>query len=207
MKVRVSMRYTALAALVLLASGCGRDAPPTPDATAMAPPPGTAAAQAAPAAVAPAAAAPSAAARPGVVAAPAGGAPSLALLRGYLDAWNAHDIAAAAMFFDENGDYFDSAFAGLQHGRPAIAENAIGVFMRGVPDLRWEVRSDPIVGTDGIAFEWTLTGTNTGTWGGVRATGQKIQLKGMSFLRIRNGKIVYQSQVYDSAALNRQLGL
>jgi steroid delta-isomerase-like uncharacterized protein len=141
------------------------------------------------------------------VAAPANGAPSLALLRGYLDAWNAHDIAAAAMFFDENGDYFDSAFAGLQHGRPAIAENAIGVFMRGLPDLHWEVRSDPIVGADGIAFEWTLTGTNTGTWGGVRATNQKIQLKGMSFLRIRNGKIVYQSQVYDSAALNRQLGL
>jgi len=202
MRVRVPMRDAALAALVLLASGCGRDAPPAADATAMAPPPGTAAAQAAPAA-----AAPSAAATPGVVAAPAGGAPSLALLRGYLDAWNAHDIAAAAMFFDENGDYFDSAFAGLQHGRPAIAENAIGVFMRGVPDLRWEVRSDPIVGADGIAFEWTLTGTNTGTWGGVRATGQKIQLKGMSFLRIRNGKIVYQSQVYDSAALNRQLGL
>jgi predicted ester cyclase len=41
----------------------------------------------------------------------------------------------------------------------------------------------------------------------VRATNQKIQLKGMSFLRIRGGKIVYQSQVYDSAALNRQLGL
>jgi steroid delta-isomerase-like uncharacterized protein len=197
MRVRAPMRNTALAALVLLASGCGRDTSPAADATAMAPPPGTAAAQAAPAA----------APTTPVAAAPAGGAPSLALLRGYLDAWNAHDIAAAAMFFDENGDYFDSAFAGLQHGREAIAENAIGVFMRGVPDLRWEVRSDPIVGADGIAFEWTLTGTNTGTWGGVRATGQKIQLKGMSFLRIRNGKIVYQSQVYDSAALNRQLGL
>jgi steroid delta-isomerase-like uncharacterized protein len=143
----------------------------------------------------------------GAAAVPASAAPSLALLRGYLDAWNRHDIAGAAMYFDENGDYFDSAFAGLQHGRPAIAENAIGVFMRGLPDLKWEVRSDPIVGADGIAYEWTLTGTNTGTWGGVRATGQKIQLKGMSFLRIRGGKIVYQSQVYDSAALNRQLGL
>jgi steroid delta-isomerase-like uncharacterized protein len=197
---KLSRRVGLAAALALLAA-CGRDKAPAADATAMAPPPGAAAAQATPPATT--AAAPTV----GNVAAPANGAPSLALLRGYLDAWNAHDIAAAAMFFDENGDYFDSAFAGLQHGRPAIAENAIGVFMRGLPDLHWEVRSDPIVGADGIAFEWTLTGTNTGTWGGVRATNQKIQLKGMSFLRIRNGKIVYQSQVYDSAALNRQLGL
>lgn len=199
------MRWIATGTLSLafvLAAGCSRDKAPAADAAAMAPPPAAAAAQAAP----PTASATSTPAG-APVAATANGAPSLALLRGYLDAWNAHDIAAASMYFDEQGDYFDSAFAGLQHGRAAIAENAIGVFVRGVPDLRWEVRSDPIVGSDGIAFEWTLTGTNTGTWGGVRATGQKIQLKGMSFLRIRNGKIVYQSQVYDSAALNRQLGL
>lgn len=131
----------------------------------------------------------------------------LALLRAYLDAWNAHDIARAAGFFDEQAEYFDSAFAGVQRGRPAIEENAIGVFMRGVPNLHWEVRSDPIVGPEGVAYEWTLTGTHTGTWGGVRATGQKIQLKGVSFVRMRNGKIIYQSVVYDSGALNRQLGL
>jgi steroid delta-isomerase-like uncharacterized protein len=207
--VKAGGRPILVIALALAIAACSRDREPAPDAAAMPPPPGAPAAQAVPAATpaAPAPAATTASAAPAPSPGAASAGPSLALLRGYLDAWNAHDIAGAAMFFDENGDYFDSAFAGLQHGRPAIAENAIGVFMRGLPDLKWEVRSDPIVGADGIAFEWTLTGTNTGTWGGVRATGQKIQLKGMSFLRIRNGKIVYQSQVYDSAALNRQLGL
>ena len=174
---------------VLLLAACGKVAP-TPTAVATRPPAALVATATAPAA------------------APAGsGAANLSLLQAYLAAWNAHDIAAASMFFDEQGEYFDAAFAGMQHGRPAIAENAIGVFMRGVPDLHWDVRSTPIVGSEGVAYEWTLTGTNTGTWGGVRATGQKIQLKGMSFMRIRNGKIAYQSTVYDSAALNRQLGL
>ena len=174
---------------VLLLAACGKVAP-TPTAVATRPPAALVATATAPAA------------------APAGsGAANLSLLQSYLAAWNAHDIAAASMFFDEQGEYFDAAFAGMQHGRPAIAENAIGVFMRGVPDLHWELRSAPIVGAEGVAYEWTLSGTNTGTWGGVRATGQKIQLKGMSFMRIRNGKIAYQSTVYDSAALNRQLGL
>ncbi len=185
-----------LAAMVL--SACGKQAPPAPAASAMSPPPAASAAQAQRPATP--ATAPASSAVPGASA-------SQALLQSYLAAWNAHDIAGAAMFFDEQGDYFDSAFAGLQHGRTAIAENAIGVFMRGVPDLHWELRSAPIASAEGIAYEWTLTGTNTGTWGGVRATGQKIQLKGVSFMRIRNGKIAYQATVYDSAALNRQLGL
>ena len=193
-------RRTGAALLcLLLLGGCGKDAPPAPAAAATA----TATAPASAAQLQPGAAGAATATAP----AAGGNAASLALLQSYLAAWNAHDIAGASMFFDEQGDYFDAAFAGLQHGRQAIAENAIGVFMRGVPDLHWELRSAPIVGAEGVAYEWTLSGTNTGTWGGVRATGQKIQLKGVSFMRIRNGKIVYQSTVYDSAALNRQLGL
>jgi steroid delta-isomerase-like uncharacterized protein len=202
--VRPQAASAAGFALALLLSGCGGDPPAAADAT-VAPPPESPAAQAtaAPAAAPPAAA--DAASTTGPAAPAAGG--TLGIVQGYLEAWNAHDVARAAMYFDENAEYFDAAFGGVQRGRAAIAENAIGAFLRGVPDLRWEVRSPPIVGPDGVAFEWTLTGTHTGTWGGVRATNQKIQLKGLSFVRIRDGKITYQSQVYDSAALNRQLGL
>jgi steroid delta-isomerase-like uncharacterized protein len=212
MRQRDACRLATVLLAVTLAS-CGKDAPPAGDAPAMAPAPAApAAAATGPASTGLGATGPGAtpAAAPASTTnapAAAGDTGTPALLQAYLAAWNAHDIAAASMFFDEQGDYFDVAFAGLQHGRAAIAENAIGVFMRGVPDLHWELRSPPIVGPQGIAYEWTLTGTNTGTWGGVRATGQKIQLKGVSFMRVRNGKILYQSTVYDSAALNRQLGL
>ena len=53
-----------------------------------------------------------------------------------------------------------------------------------------QTSGEPIVGNDAVAWEWTLVGTHTGTWGGVRATNQKIQLKGLSFVRIRDGKRV-----------------
>jgi steroid delta-isomerase-like uncharacterized protein len=132
---------------------------------------------------------------------------TLAILNDYLAAWNQHDIDGAGAFLADDVEYFDASFAGMQHGRQAAVEQGISVFMRGVPDLHWEIRSDPIVSNDGIAFEWTFTGTHTGTWGGIPATNQKINLKGMSFVRIKNGKIAYQAIFYDSGTLNRQLGI
>lgn len=145
---------------------------------------------------------------PAIQAAPAAAAPAnLTLLNAYLAAWNEHDADKAGGFLAEDVQYFDAAFAGMQQGRQATVENGIRVFLRGVPDLRWEIRSEPVVGSDAVAYEWTFTGTNTGTWGGIPATRQSINLKGMGLVRIRDGKIVYQAVFYDSATLNRQLGL
>jgi steroid delta-isomerase-like uncharacterized protein len=179
-----SPKFLAPAALLLLLSACGEG-----EKTVVAPAP-------APVAAAPAPAAPA-------MDAPA----ALVLVKDYLAAWNEHDIDRTGGFLADDVQYFDSSFGGMQHGRQAAVEQGISVFMRGVPDLRWEIRSEPIVSSDGVAYEWTFTGTHTGTWGTIRATNQKINLKGMSFVRIKDGKIAYQAVFYDSAALNRQLGL
>ena len=151
---------------------------------------------------------------PAVASAATNAPPAAAELRGeqatleqYLAAWNAHDAQRAAALLTDDSEYFDASFAGRQVGRAAIEEKAINVFLRGLPDLHWEIRSAPIIGKQAIAYEWTLTGTNTATWGGIPATGQKINLKGVSLVRFRDGRISYQSVVYDSATLNRQLGL
>ncbi len=141
------------------------------------------------------------------VAARATGGARLELLKAYLEAWNQHDANRAGDFLADDVEYFDASFAGLQHGRAAAVDKGIGVFLRGVPDLRWDLRSEPIASGDGIAFEWTLTGTNTGTWGRIPATNQKINLKGMTFIRFKGDKIAYQAVFYDGATLNRQLGL
>ena len=101
----------------------------------------------------------------------------------------------------------DAGFAGIQRGRDAALEKGMGTFLRGVPDLQIELRGEPIVGVDAVAWEWTFTGTNTGTWGGIPATNQRIQLKGFSLMRLRGGKIVQLSSYYDTGTLNRQLGL
>jgi len=129
------------------------------------------------------------------------------MLNDWLSAWNAHDTSQAETLLDENVEYFDAGFAGIQHGRAAAIEKGMSAFLRGVPDLRLELRGEPIVSADAVAWEWTFTGTNTGTWGGVPATNQHIQLKGFSLMRLRGGRIVQLSSYYDTGTLNRQLGL
>lgn len=129
------------------------------------------------------------------------------MLYDWLSAWNAHDASQAAGLLADDVEYFDAGFAGIQHGRDAAMERGFSTFLRGVPDLHMELRGEPIVGKDAVAWEWTFTGTHTGTWGGVPATNQKIQLKGFSLMRLRGNRIVQLSSYYDTGTLNRQLGL
>jgi steroid delta-isomerase-like uncharacterized protein len=180
------MRYLILAPALLLAA-CGKDsAPAAPRAADFV-------------ATVPAAAPPAAA--------PAGQAGARRVLDRWLAAWNAHDQAQAALLLADDVEYFDAGFSGKQQGRDAAIDKGVSVFMRGVPDLHIELRGEPIVSADAIAWEWTFTGTNTGTWGGIPATNQRINLKGFSLMRLRDGKIVQLASYYDTGTLNRQLGL
>lgn len=128
------------------------------------------------------------------------------LLEDYLSAWNAHDIQGAGVFLHEGVAYMDVSVGEIQRGRQAAEDNVIGVLVRAMPDLEWSLRGDPIIHGDGIAYEWTLTGTNTGTWNGIPASGQKVNIKGTTIMRLKDGRIVYQADYYDVSSLNRQLG-
>jgi steroid delta-isomerase-like uncharacterized protein len=148
------------------------------------------------------AAAPAVVARPVPPPAPAG----IALVEEHLAAWNAHDIDGAGAVLHEDVVWFDSTYNDSQQGRAAAVDNFISVFTRAMPDLEWTLRSEPIAAGDGIAYEWTLTGTNTGTWMGIPAKNQRVNLHGMSFVRVKDGKIVYKADYYDAATLGKQLG-
>jgi steroid delta-isomerase-like uncharacterized protein len=168
---------SALLALALLAA-CGKEPPPPP-------PP-----------------APVAAAKP----VPPPKPEAERVIEQYLAALNAHDIDGAGAMLHDQVLYFDATYGDSQRGRAAAVDNLVSPFVRAMPDLEWELRSEPIVAGDGVAYEWTLTGTNTGTFMGIPASNQKVHLKGMSFVRIKDGKIVYKADYYDAATLNKQLG-
>jgi steroid delta-isomerase-like uncharacterized protein len=128
------------------------------------------------------------------------------LVETHLAAFNAHDRDGAGAPLAREVVYFDATLGDAQRGREAAIDNIIGVYLRAMPDLEWELRSEPIATADGVAYEWTLTGTNTGTWMGIPATNQRVNIKGMSFVRVKDGEIVYKADYYDAATLNKQLG-
>ena len=125
----------------------------------------------------------------------------------YLAAWNAHDADAAAAFMADDVTYLDVTAGEPQKGRDAARDKVIKLFVTAAPDLTWKMRGEPIENADGIAFEWTFGGTNTGAWGpDTPATGKPFSFNGVTFMRVKDGKIVTQSDYYDGLGFQKQLG-
>lgn len=127
--------------------------------------------------------------------------------KGYLAAWNEKDADKAAGFFADDVEYLDVTVGEPLKGRDAARDNVIKVFMAAAPDLKWEMKGDPIATGDGIAFEWTFSGTNTGAWGpDTPATNKPFSFSGVTFMRVKDGKITYAGDYYDGYGFQKQLG-
>jgi steroid delta-isomerase-like uncharacterized protein len=147
---------------------------------------------------------------PGVGSPRAADADAVALVEAYMAAWNAHDAAKAASFFAEDGVFLDATVGKPQTGPADIQANVIQSYLTAVPDLVWQREDEPIVDKDGagIAFQWTISGTNTGPWSdGTEATGNPFKISGVSFMRLKDGKIAFEGEYYDALGFYQQLGL
>ena len=60
---------------------------------------------------------------------------------------------------------------------------------------------------DLVTVYWIARGTNTGTGNGLRATGKKAEMAGITIWRIVNGKIKEEWSAFDQLSLMQQLGL
>jgi steroid delta-isomerase-like uncharacterized protein len=126
--------------------------------------------------------------------------------KGYLAAWNAKDVDKAASFYADDVEYYDVTLAEAHKGKESARE-VVQVFTTAAPDLKWEMKGDPIVSDEGIAFQWTFSGTNTGAWGpDTPATNKPFSFDGVTFMRVKDGKITYQGDYYDGYGFQKQLG-
>jgi steroid delta-isomerase-like uncharacterized protein len=128
-----------------------------------------------------------------------------ALVRRFYDeVWNRGHLAVTSDVFAENFVRHDlrptQALPGPA-GQARIAED----FRAAFPDLRMEV--DLILGEgDLVAARWTTEGTNTGDWGGRRATGKRARFSGVNIFRLQDGKVVELWNHRDDLGLMQQLG-
>ena len=99
----------------------------------------------------------------------------------YMAAWNAHDPDAAAAFMADDVTYFDATVGQPEKGRDAARDKVIKLFVTAAPDLTWKMTGEPIESANGIAYEWTFAGNNTGAWGpDTPATGKPFSFSGVT---------------------------
>jgi steroid delta-isomerase-like uncharacterized protein len=130
------------------------------------------------------------------------------LLERYVELYNEGDLDACMELYAEDASQrmHDGVFEGID----AIAER-LARDLTAFPDATYVVDSFFAAG-DKFADEWTFTGTNTGRLrlpdgGEIPGTGKRVEIKGMEYVEVRDGKIVIDNLYYDFLAAVTQLGL
>src|SRR5687768_2381627 len=110
---------------------------------------------------------------------PMSGQVTIELLKGFLDAFNRHDLDSIMDYFANDcvlntprGD----RYVGKQEVREGLAKR-----FAGIPDVHYGDDRHWICDDLGVS-EWTLTGTST--------SGQYIEVRGVDLLEFAHGKII-----------------
>jgi steroid delta-isomerase-like uncharacterized protein len=124
----------------------------------------------------------------------------------YLDAWNSHDGAEVGAFMADDATYEDVALGVVHEGRDAI-EAFVDETEQFSKDYRFTSVSEQASG-DCYAFEWEMTGTNTGEMAGLPATHKLYRTRGVSIGRLdADGKITQNRDYWNMAEYLMQVGI
>jgi steroid delta-isomerase-like uncharacterized protein len=126
-------------------------------------------------------------------------------LRSYFDAIGRRDVEAIGDHWIEEG-VNDLVPLSVLRGRGEI-EGFFREAFAAMPDLDMTV-TRLVAGEREAAVEWRMTGHFTGEpFQGIDATGKRIELRGLDFFQVEDGKIVANTAYYDGMAFARQVGL
>ena len=74
------------------------------------------------------------------------------------------------------------------------------------PDLHFTI-NDQFACGEKVSTRWTATGTNTGPFGEMPATGKGIEIEGLIMDQVINGRVAKRWELWDQMAMMQQLGL
>jgi len=133
---------------------------------------------------------------------------NLELLECYGERYNAGDLASCMALYAEDAAQrmHDGIFEGVEDIRARLARD-----LEAFADAKYVVDSFFAAG-DKFADEWTFTGTNSGPLRlpdgtVIPPTGKPVEIKGMEYVEVRDGRIVVDNLYYDFMSAVAQLGL
>lgn len=130
----------------------------------------------------------------------------LRIVEEHLRRENEHDLAGIMATFGHEAEYDDTPWGERRLGRDAV-ENYYRDLLTALPDLHIDVRNR-LVTDDAVVLEVTTSGTQTGTWRGLPATGRPVRFPLCAIYRFTaNGKLASERIYYDRAGVLHQVGL
>jgi steroid delta-isomerase-like uncharacterized protein len=124
----------------------------------------------------------------------------------YVEVWNTGAYERLPAVLAESATVHDpDAPGGVLEGRDAF-EAHLRELRQGFPDLTIDV--DRMLSEDGVVMvHWTATATHEGEFDGIPPTDREVDFEGMSYMTVRDGRVVEDRVYHDFHAFLRQLGL
>lgn len=116
-----------------------------------------------------------------------------------------HDAEAIDDAFNENAVYEDVAAGTVRHGVDDI-KTGLRVTFNAVPDFKVKLTTWFSAGNM-LFCEWVMSGTQTGDYPEIPATGKSFSVKGASIASIKDGKFEQWTDYYDLYSFLYQLGV
>ena len=79
-------------------------------------------------------------------------------------------------------------------------------YVTGFSDVIFTIK-DVFSQGDKLVKHWNFKGTHTGIFFGIPATGKKVDIDGVTLVRMENGKIAEERDFFDNLEFSQQLGL
>ena len=122
----------------------------------------------------------------------------------YFDAWTDGGTEKILAYYSD--DVVIDLYGGPAHleGKAAVAENFVVPFNKAFPGNIHKVRNFIHLGNE-VVVEWTFVAVFKGEFGGIPATGKKIELPGCSVYTVEGGEITRGNLYFNGPTLLEQL--
>jgi len=122
----------------------------------------------------------------------------------YLEIFNTGNMALVDGIISETHFLVEPGFPDRIVGRQAFSEWVRG-YRTGYPDFNLTF-NEIIAKGNNVVVHWTVTGTQDGPLEDLPPTGLKVNVTGLSLMRIIDGKIAEEWIYYDNLGSSQQLG-
>ena len=126
------------------------------------------------------------------------------IVRRYQEIYNSNDLDSLREIVAKN-ILTPKIMPGMKPGLEG-AKQVHTTTLIGMPDWHTAIE-ELIAGGDKVVARIAMTGTHTGDFWGIPATGQRVEFTGKYIVRIANGKIVEHWGEEDGVSLLQQLGV
>ena len=121
------------------------------------------------------------------------------------ESWTKHNPSILDQLFTSDAVLHDPSNPSIAKG-PQGAKSTLNTYLRAFPDMKISIEREIAEG-DYVVQHLRATGTNTGEFNGMPATGKKTEVTGVVTSKIKDGKVVEAWSLFDNLTLMQQLGV